>query len=127
MFVILLTAHFKFRNRSTCSKGPMKRAGKVCGDSKDLKSPGLDVVKYPTLLKKLNRQHKSKARASKYRMLVHTGRLTSVGRILSNRLLFMNNMLINKFPHCFQEIFVGDKAVMEGGQSRHRGISLSSL
>ena len=32
MFVILLTVDFKFRNRSTCSKGPMKRAGKVCGD-----------------------------------------------------------------------------------------------
>ena len=40
MFVILLTANFKFRNRSTCSKGPMKRAGKVCGDSQDLESPG---------------------------------------------------------------------------------------
>ena len=37
MFVILLTANFNFRNRSTCSKGPMKRAGKVCGDSQDLK------------------------------------------------------------------------------------------
>ena len=36
MFVILLTANFKFRNRSRCSKGPMKRAGKVCGDSQDL-------------------------------------------------------------------------------------------
>ena len=31
MFVLLLTADFKFRNRSTCSKGPMKRTGKVCG------------------------------------------------------------------------------------------------
>ena len=41
MFVILLTANFKFRNRSTCSKGPMKRAGKVYGDSQDLKSPGI--------------------------------------------------------------------------------------
>ena len=41
MFVILLTANFKFRNRSTCSKRPMKRAGKVCGDSQDLKSPGI--------------------------------------------------------------------------------------
>ena len=41
MFVILLTANFKFRNRSTCSKRPMKRAGKVCGDSQDLKSPGM--------------------------------------------------------------------------------------
>ena len=41
MFVILLAANFKFRNRSTCSKGPVKRAGKVCGDSQDLKSPGL--------------------------------------------------------------------------------------
>ena len=40
MFVTLLTANFKFRNRSTCSKVPMKRAGKVCGDSQDLKSPG---------------------------------------------------------------------------------------
>ena len=40
MFVILITANFKFRNRSTCSKGPMKRAGKVCGDFHDLKSPG---------------------------------------------------------------------------------------
>ena len=40
MFVILLTANFQFRNRSTCSKGPMKRADKVCGDSQDLKSPG---------------------------------------------------------------------------------------
>ena len=44
MFVILLTANFKFRNRSTCSKGPMKRAGKVCGDSQDLKSPGTEKV-----------------------------------------------------------------------------------
>ena len=40
MSVILITANFKFRNRSTCSKDPMKRAGKVCGDSQDLKSPG---------------------------------------------------------------------------------------
>ena len=40
MSVILITAYFKFRNRSTCSKGPIKRAGKVCGDSQDLKSPG---------------------------------------------------------------------------------------
>ena len=38
--VALLTANFKFRNRSTCSQGPMKRTGKVCGDSQDLKSPG---------------------------------------------------------------------------------------
>ena len=41
MFVILFKTNFKFRNRSTCSKGPMKRAGKVCGDSQDLKSPGI--------------------------------------------------------------------------------------
>ena len=41
MSVILITANFKFRNRSTCSKEPLKRAGKVCGDSQDLKSPGL--------------------------------------------------------------------------------------
>ena len=40
MSVILITANFKFQNRSTCSKGPIKRAGKVCGDSQDLKSPG---------------------------------------------------------------------------------------
>ena len=40
MFVILLTANFKFLNRSTCSKEPVKKAGKVCGDSQDLKSPG---------------------------------------------------------------------------------------
>ena len=40
MSVILLTANFKFRNRSTCSKGPMKRADVVCGDSQDLKSRG---------------------------------------------------------------------------------------
>ena len=38
--VAILTANFKFRNRSTCSKGQMKRAGKVCGNSQDLKSPG---------------------------------------------------------------------------------------
>ena len=38
--MILLTANSKFRNRPTCSKGPIKRAGKVCGDSQDLKSPG---------------------------------------------------------------------------------------
>ena len=44
MFVILLTANFKFRNRSTCSKGPIKRAGKVCGDSQDLESPGCDSL-----------------------------------------------------------------------------------
>ena len=43
MSVILITVNFKFRNRSTCSKGPMKRAGKVCGDSQDLKSPGGEV------------------------------------------------------------------------------------
>ena len=43
MSVILITAYFKFRNRSTCSKGPIKRAGKVCGDSQDLKSPGSDM------------------------------------------------------------------------------------
>ena len=40
MFMILLTANFKFRNRSTCSKEPIKRTGKVCGDSQDLKSAG---------------------------------------------------------------------------------------
>ena len=40
MFVILLRANFKFRNPSTCSKGAMKRAGKVCGDSQDMKFPG---------------------------------------------------------------------------------------
>ena len=40
MSMILITAKFKFRNRSTRSKEPMKRAGKVCGDSQDLKSPG---------------------------------------------------------------------------------------
>ena len=39
MFVILVTANLKFRNRSTCSKGAVKRAGKVCRDSQDLKSP----------------------------------------------------------------------------------------
>ena len=39
-FVILLTANFQFRNRSTCSKGPVKRASKVFRDSQDLKSPG---------------------------------------------------------------------------------------
>ena len=42
MSVILITANFKFRNRSTCSKEPVKRAGKVCGDSQDLKS--LDMM-----------------------------------------------------------------------------------
>ena len=41
MFVILLTADFKFRNRSTCSKEPMKRIGRDCGDSQDLESPVL--------------------------------------------------------------------------------------
>ena len=40
MSVILVTANFIFRNCYTCSKEPMKRAGKVCGDSQDLKSPG---------------------------------------------------------------------------------------
>ena len=40
MSVILITANFKFRNRSTCSKEPVRRAGKVCGDSQDPKSPG---------------------------------------------------------------------------------------
>ena len=40
MFVILLTENFKFRNRPACSKEPVKRAGKVCQDSQDLKSPG---------------------------------------------------------------------------------------
>ena len=38
--LIFLTGNLKFRNSSTCSEGPMKRAGKVCGDSQDLKSPG---------------------------------------------------------------------------------------
>ena len=33
MFVILLTANFKFTNHSTCSNRPIKGAGKVCGDS----------------------------------------------------------------------------------------------
>ena len=42
MSVILITANLKFRNRSTCSKEPMKRADKVCGDFQDLKSPGTD-------------------------------------------------------------------------------------
>ena len=41
MFAILLTANFKFRNSSTCSKGSMKRTGKVCGYSQDLKSSGV--------------------------------------------------------------------------------------
>ena len=44
MFVIILTANFKFPNRSARSKGPMKRAGKVCGDSQDLKPPGKTQV-----------------------------------------------------------------------------------
>ena len=42
MSVILITANFKFQNRSTCSKEPMKGSGKVCGDSQHLKSPGMD-------------------------------------------------------------------------------------
>ena len=37
MFVILIAANFKFPNDF---KGPIKRAGKVCGESQDLKSPG---------------------------------------------------------------------------------------
>ena len=45
MFVILWTANFKFRNHSTCSKEPMTRAGKVCGDSQYLKSPGRKAAK----------------------------------------------------------------------------------
>ena len=44
MSVILITANFKFRNRSTCSKELIKRADKVCGDSQDLKSPGKATV-----------------------------------------------------------------------------------
>ena len=36
--VMLLRVNFKFWNRFTCSKGPIKRTGKVCGDSQDLKS-----------------------------------------------------------------------------------------
>ena len=44
MFVILLTANVKFQNRSTCSKGLIKRAAKVCGDSQALKSHGLYLV-----------------------------------------------------------------------------------
>ena len=40
MFLILLTVNFKFRNRFTNSKGPIKRAGNVCRDFQDLKSPG---------------------------------------------------------------------------------------
>ena len=40
MSVILITANFECRNRSTCSKEPIKRASKVCGDSQHLKSPG---------------------------------------------------------------------------------------
>ena len=31
MFVILLTANVKFRNRSTCSKGPMKGPANFVG------------------------------------------------------------------------------------------------
>ena len=38
--VMLLRVNFKFWNRFTCSKGPIKRTGKVCGDFQDLKSPG---------------------------------------------------------------------------------------
>ena len=44
MSVILITANFEFRNSSSCSKGPIKRAGKVCEDSQDLKSPGFNTV-----------------------------------------------------------------------------------
>ena len=44
MFVILLTTNFKIQNRFNCSKGPIKRAGKVCEDFSDLKSPGKVAV-----------------------------------------------------------------------------------
>ena len=44
MLVILLTANCKFLNSSTCSKEPIKRAGKVCGDFQDLKSSGEVLV-----------------------------------------------------------------------------------
>ena len=40
MLAIFITANFKFRNCSSWSKGPINRAGKVCGDFQDLKSPG---------------------------------------------------------------------------------------
>ena len=38
--MILLTVNFRFQNRYTYSKRPIKRAGTVCGDSQDLKSRG---------------------------------------------------------------------------------------
>ena len=50
MSVILITENFKFRNRSKCSKEPMKRAVKICGDSQDLKSPGCFIVRIHLLL-----------------------------------------------------------------------------
>ena len=53
MSVILITADFKFRNLSTCSKGPIKRAGKVCGDSQDLKSPGMPEITWYVSSEKL--------------------------------------------------------------------------
>ena len=69
MFVFLLTANLKFRNRSTCSKGPLKRDGKVCGDSQDLKSPGLmqrpcsqsakNYRIFPSSVERSSRNHKS--------------------------------------------------------------------
>ena len=44
MSVILITANFKFPNRSTCSNEQIGRALKVCGDSQDLKSPGWNLL-----------------------------------------------------------------------------------
>ena len=40
MFVVYLTVKFKFLNRFICSNRPTERAGKVLGDSQDLKPPG---------------------------------------------------------------------------------------
>ena len=40
MFLAILIAYFKFRNRFSYSNGPIKQAGKVCGTFHDLKSPG---------------------------------------------------------------------------------------
>ena len=40
IFVILLRVNSNFRNRLRIQKGPIKRTGKVCEDSQDLKSWG---------------------------------------------------------------------------------------
>ena len=80
MFVILLTANFRFRNRSTCSEGTMKRAGKICGHSQDLKSPGSGYIEV-----KINKQEIWQALSQSF----HRKRAKSLEKIFSNLVYFI--------------------------------------